>query len=322
MSYLPLTSKLAATFLIGGVSLTHGATALFLGQEYQAQAGTNAGTIRGGDPASDAAFAGFLGTAQLTSAEILVAGDCATAPSGVYATWGSIAQNSTSINLGATTATVSIAGWGSSGLTGPSGNAVLGWAYNNTSALQSGAPRPGFASGAGSGYGINTNSGAGTDGIRNAIRFELSTPVSSFGIFGGDLETGASGSPLGFLYVSFTDGSSEIIDYTPDSSLFPDTVFSGTGNNDSETYGNETARFVGISDDSRFINEVVFVVGDDDLNDDGDTEQLSFIAPMTFTEVTIDGNCVNYIPTAVPEPTSTILGSLALVVGLFRRRRA
>jgi len=37
---------------------------LFLGQEYQAQAGTNARTIRSGDPASDASFTGFLNTAQ------------------------------------------------------------------------------------------------------------------------------------------------------------------------------------------------------------------------------------------------------------------
>lgn len=316
----PILSALSV-LLLGSSTPGQGATALFLGNEYQAQTGSNAGTIRAGDPASDPAFAGFLGTAELTAADLLLASNCETSSPGVYATWGSISVDEFAISLGATTVTMEIAGWGSSGLTTPSGSASLNWGYNDTSALQSGAPRPGFASGSGSGYGIFTSGGSGSDGIRNAVRFTFSNPVSAFGIFGGDLETGASGSPIGFLAVTFTDNSTETIDYTPDSSLFPDATFSSTGNNTSESYGNETTRFVGISDNTRLISSVVFVVGDDDLNDDGDNEQLSFIAPITFTNVTAEGDCLNHIPTAVPEPSGMLLGALALILGISQRRR-
>lgn len=214
-----------------------------------------------------------------------------------------------------------IVGWGSSGLTTPSGSAALNWGYNNGTALQSGSPRPGFASGSGSEYGVFTSGGSGSDGIRNAVRFTFSNPVSAFGVFGGDLETGGPGSPLGFLFVTFTNNTTETINYAPDSSLFPNATFSGTGNNTSETYGNETTRFVGISDNTRLISSVVFVVGDDDLNDNGDNEQLSFIAPMTFTRVTATGDCENHVPTAVPEPSALILAALACLTALSRRRR-
>lgn len=201
------TAPILSVLFLGSSALSQGATALFLGNEYQAQAGSNTGTIRSGDPASDSAFAGFLGTAELTAADILLASDCDSSSPGVYATWGSSSLDEFSISLGATTATMDIVGWGSSGLTTPSGSASLNWGYNNTSALQSGAPRPGFASGSGSGYGVYTSGGSGSDGIPNAVRFTFSNPVSAFGIFGGDLETGASGSPLGFLAVTFTDNS-------------------------------------------------------------------------------------------------------------------
>ncbi len=137
--------------------------------------------------------------------------------------------------------------------------------------------------------GFRTNLGSTSDNVRNAVKFEFSTSISAFGIFGGDLETGAPGSPAGLLFISFTDGSTETIEYLPDSTLFPDATFSGTGNNTSETYGNETGRFIGIADDSRLIDEVIFVVGDDNQDDDGDSEQLSFIAPITFTDVNLDG---------------------------------
>jgi hypothetical protein len=309
------------TLAVSGLFLSslHGATSLHLGLEYQAQAGANAGTVRTGDPASDSAFSEFLGTSNLTRADILSGDGCATAAPGTYATWGSIANNSSSLNLGATTANVSIVGWDGTE-TSPSGTASLAWSYNNSSALQSGSPRPGFASGSGTGYGIRTNGGSGTDDIRNAVKFSLTTPVSAFGIFGGDLETGGPGSPLGVLFVTFTDSSTETINYSPDSTLFSDASFTASGNNTSETYGNETGRFVGISDDTRLISEVIFVVGDDDENDDGDFEQLSFIAPMTFTDVDANGNCINHVPTAVPEPTAASLIGLAILLG-FRRKR-
>ncbi len=326
-SVRPMKKIFPLLFSFSTMTTGFGATQLFLGLEYQAQAGANAGMIRDGDPASDAAFDGFLGTANLTNAEIIAGANCTTATPGIYASWGTIAQNATALNLGATTANVSIVGWddNTGSLSGPSGSAVLAWSYNNGSALQAGAPRPGFASGAGSGYGIRTNAGSGSDGIRNAVQFSLTTPVSAFGIFGGDLETGGpNGSPLGFLYVTFTDGSTETIIYEPDATILGDASFSGTGNNQSETYGNETGRFVGIADDTRLISSVVFVVGDDDDGDDGDSEQLSFIAPMTFTEVTGGGECVNHVPTnvvPVPEPSSFLLVLSAGMLVFTRRRR-
>lgn len=303
-------------------SLSQGATSLLLGLEYQAQAGSNAGTIRGGDPADAQAFTDFLGTANLTRADILTGDGCATAAPGVYATWGSIAENQAALNLGATMATASLVGWDGAE-TSPSGSASLAWSYNNSSALQSGAPRPGFASGSGSGYGIRTNGGSTTDGVRNAVKFTFSNPISAFGIFGGDLETGALNSPEGLLHISFTDSSTETIFYSPDSTLFSDASYSSTGNNLSETYGNETGRFVGVSDDTRLISSVIFVVGDDDQNDDGDSEQLSFIAPMTFTEVSASGECTNHIPNfvVIPEPSVSLLGIFSLLGMIQRKRR-
>ncbi len=154
------------------------------------------------------------------------------------------------------------------------------------------------------------------------MSFDLGlAPVSAFGIFGGDLETGGpNGSPSGLLFVEFTNGTSETINYSPDSTLFPDATFSGTGNNTSETYGNETGRFIGIADDTRLIQRITIVVGDDDDSDDGDGEQLSFIAPITFTEVS-GGGCFNHIPTnVIPEPSSAFLISLGAVVLCLRRR--
>lgn len=157
--------------------------------------------------------------------------------------------------------------------------------------------------------------------IRNAVTFTLSSPVSAFGVFGGDLETGGpNASPQGFLCVEFTNGDTERVFYTLDSTLFADASFSGTGNNLSETYGNETGRFIGIADDIRLIDSVTFVVGDDDDGDDGDTERLSLIAPIVLTEVS-GGACSNHVPTNIPEPVVIIfLGHFAFSP-LIRNRR-
>lgn len=301
------------------------ATALFLSEEFQAQDGANAGTIRGGDPAGAGAFAAFLGTAGLISSDVA---STLSAP-GNYAVWSNIsdpgAVASTSISFSGTSVGVSVSGWGSSGLTTPSGNAVIdGFGLSGTS-LQSASPRPGFASGAGSGVYIGTSQGGTSDGIRNAVTFNLSSfaggGVYAFGIFGGDLETGGpGGSPSGFLFVQFANGDTETIKYDPDASLFPDAAFTGT-NNAGETYGNETSRFVGISDDTRLITAVTFVVGDDDDGDNGDSEQLSFIAPMVF--MSFDGTtAVPLVPMNVPEPSAAVLMLAGLAAASRRRRRA
>jgi len=76
----------------------------------------------------------------------------------------------------------------------------------------------------------------------------------------------------GIEILHFTDGSTKTVQYTPDMSILGDAAFSSTGNNQSETYGNETGRFVGLADDTRLMDYAVFVVEDDHLNDDGDSE--------------------------------------------------
>lgn len=310
---LSRAKKIAVLAAVFGLSSSPGfaATALFLGNEFQS-----------GDPASDQAFADFLGTATLTNSSLVTGGNAASQPNGNYATWATVATSGqTTINFGSTTATISITGWDSllDMASGPSGNASLGWFGNNSSSLQAGSPRPGFASGSGSGFYVGTTGGSSSDNIRNAVTFNFATAVSAFGIFGGDLETGGpNGSPLGFLNVAFSNGDVERINYTPDPALIPGATFSGN-NNTSQTYGNETGRFVGISDDTRLISSVTFVVGDDDIADDGDNEQLSFIAPVTFSRVR-DGVVTNLVPDNVPEPGSLSLLALGAGVMMLRRR--
>ncbi len=302
------------------------ATALFLSLEYQAQSGANAGTIRGGDPAQSAAFGQFLNTAALTSADVVhtltTAGD--------YAVWARMANpgpvTSTAIDFGGSAVTMSIAGWNTAtnSLTGRSGAAVIDGFGNDGTSLQSGAPRPAFASGANSGVYIGTSQGALSDGIRNAVTFDLTSLAGggaySFGIFGGDLESGGpGGSPTGFLHVEFADGSTAVIDYLPDSTLFPDAAFTGS-NNTSETYGNETGRFIGIADDQRRIVRVTFVVGDDDVGDNGDSEQLSFIAPIVFMH--FDGTTATpLIPMQIPVPEPAAVALAASAAAMAGRRR-
>lgn len=315
-------STAALALLIVGCHVASASTALFLGQEYQDQSGPNAGTIRGGDPASDPSFTAWLATAGLTTANI-----SSTLGSGPSAVWGKFTTPATLVSsynytIGATTITASISGWNdNTNSPAASTGAALSTFGLNSTILQAGAPRPGFASGSGSGYYLGTDNGATSDGIRNGVLFDLSGfnggGVYSFGIFGGDLETGAPGSPFGFLLITFTDNSTEIINYNPDATLFPDAAWS-TGNNISETYGNETSRFIGISNDTKLIKSALFVVGDDDLNDDGDSEQLSFIGSgITF----LDASGNPYQPMSVPEPA----GMLLCIVGglsLMKRRRA
>jgi hypothetical protein len=303
--------------LLGGKA--DAATALFLGKEYQAGAGPNAGTVRvDQDPADDAAFAAFLATAAMGLGDVKSALD-ASAPKAV---WGAVASASPgSIALGGTTVPVAIVGWSNatSAPTATTGTAAISGAGNNAGNLQSGSPRPDFASGVGSGYYIGTSGGGGGDGVRNAVSFDLSGfdggGVYAFGLFGGDLETSTAG-VLGFLRVLYADATFEDIFYAPDQSLADDAVFD-ENNNTSETYGNETSRFIGVSSDDKRIVAAIFVVGDDDLHGTGDDEQLSFIAPMTF----LDATGKPYRPTAVPEAGGLTMGMAGVLMMARRKRR-
>jgi MYXO-CTERM domain-containing protein len=303
---------------LGFSPLGQAATALYLGSEYQ---GTG-GTIRIGDPASDPVYSAWLATAGFTLAD--VSSGLGTTPKAVWGKMNTAATNTLSYGytIGTTTVTASISGWKDSNSTPAiSAGATLSTAGFNGSGLQGSAPRPGFAKGANSGYYLGTTVGSSSDGVRNGVSFDLSAfsggGVYSFGVFGGDLETGAPGSPSGFLLLTFTDNTTETILYAPDPTLFPAAVWSATGNNLSQTYGNDTTRFIGIVSDSKLIKSALFVVGDDDLNDDGDSELLSFIAGgVTF----LDSTGKPYQPTAIPEPGMMGLFGIAVLLGLRRRR--
>ena len=302
------------------------ATQLFLGLEYRTVPSPGTPDARGTIPAAEVAFSDFLGTAMLTTSDLSTS--VGTSPKAV---WGVAAADPTpgtspgvasySMSIGGTVVPVTIDSW----TTGPNGVASTGATLDgfqlNGTTMQGGSTRPGFASGAGSGYSIATQNG-GTDGRRNAVKFNFSNfdggGIFAFGIFGGDLETGGpGGSPVGLLYINFADGTDETINYTPDSTLTGGAVFSN-GNNTSRAYGNETGRFIGISNNAKRITSALFVVGDDDVADDGDTEQLSFIAPMTFLGA--DGK--PFVPTAVvPEPSGLAVLGVTLGALVMRRRR-
>ncbi len=303
---------------LGFSPLGQAATALYLGSEYQ---GTG-GTIRTGDPASDPVYSAWLATAGFTLAD--VSSTLGTTPKAVWGKMNAPATNTLSYGytIGTTTVTASISGWKDSNSTPAiSTGATLITAGLNGTGLQAGAPRPGFAKGANSGYYLGTTGGSSSDGVRNGITFDLSAfsggGVYSFGVFGGDLETGAPGSPSGFLLLTFTDNTTETIIYAPDATLFPNAVWDVNNNNTSQTYGNETTRFIGLVSDSKLIKSALFVVGDDDKNDNGDFEQLSFIAGgVTF----LDASGNPYQPVAIPEPGMIGLVGISLLFGLRRRR--
>lgn len=315
---------------------TQAATALFLGTE----------VVAGTDPAADSEFGAWLGTAELVSSDIV---DYSSGSGPHKAVWGKVNAAAAGVSTytmtwaasgGATPVDVpvTITGWDNTtgALTSPSGTADLATFGLGTTTLQAGSPRPSFASGSGSGYYIGTQGGSTSDKIRNAVRFDLSGfaggGLYSFGIFGGDLETGDNADVLGsttgsvgvrgFLLLTFEDATTQRIDYTPTPSLAAAATF--TGNNHTNTgYGNETSRFIGLASNDKRITSAIFVVGDDDkvasTEGNGDSEQLSFIAPVTFLE----SNGQPHIPALVPEASgSALLLGGALGLGLKRRRRS
>jgi hypothetical protein len=302
---------------LGSALLGQAATVLYLGAEYQ----KSGGTVRTGDPASDPVYAAWLATAGFTLAD--VSSGLGSTPKAVWGKMSVAATNTQSYGytIGNTTVTASISGWRNSNSTvAVSTGATLSTAGFETTTLQASSPRPGFARGTGSGYYLGTEGGAQTDGIRNGVTFDLTGfsggGVYSFGVFGGDLETGAPGSVSGFLRLTFTDDTTETIIYTPDPTVAAAASWTGA-NNTTPTYGNETTRFIGLVSDSKLIKSALFVVGDDDLNETGDSEQMSFIAGgVTF----LDASGNPYKPTVIPEPGMIGLVGISLLLGLHRRR--
>lgn len=125
-----------------------------------------------------------------------------------------------------------------------------------------------------------------TDNNRFAVRFTFDSPVKSFGAWFGDLETRTEdGTPA---VLRLLDASGNRIG--SDISIAPNQISDGNstqqvdqsqcGNSGNDTgCGNESTRWVGFIDNNAIprVKQVLVIVGDDDLNDNGDTEILSFI---------------------------------------------
>jgi hypothetical protein len=333
MKNLVIRNFIALGFISMMASPAHAATALFLGDE-----------LATGNPALDPAFTSWLGTNALISSDLAAQ---SIGSGGDKAVWSQITApvsgvSSTTLSWlgigGASTVSVPVTsvGWdnATNALTGSGTTTLLGAGLNGTS-LQSASPRPGFASGGSSGYYLATSGGSTSDNVRNAVKFDFTNfsggGIYSFGIFAGDLETGnnlntagaltGSIGVRGFLYLTFTDPliPAQRVDYTPTASLAAAATFTGN-NHTNDGYGNNTGRFIGFSSDDKKIATAVFVVGDDDKvavgEGNGDNEQLSFIAPITF----LSSLGVPVVPSAVPEPSSLVVALLGLVTLLVRRR--
>lgn len=125
-----------------------------------------------------------------------------------------------------------------------------------------------------------------TDNSRFAVRFTFDSPVKSFGAWFGDLETRTEdGTPA---VLRLLDASGNRIGN--DISITPNQISDGNntqtvdqsqcGNSGNDTgCGNQSTRWVGFIDDNATprVKQVLVIVGDDDFNDNGDTEILSFI---------------------------------------------
>jgi uncharacterized repeat protein (TIGR01451 family) len=130
---------------------------------------------------------------------------------------------------------------------------------------------------------------SGNNNRRFAVRFAFAQPVKSFGAWFGDLETRTiNGTPA---ILRLLDASSNRIGN--DIAIDPTTMYDGTppdpeAVNQSQCgaspgtdvgCGNNSTRWVGFVDSSAVprVYQVLVIVGDDDFNDNGDTEIMSFI---------------------------------------------
>ncbi|MBV6626028.1 MAG: hypothetical protein KI793_24365 [Rivularia sp. (in: Bacteria)] len=125
-----------------------------------------------------------------------------------------------------------------------------------------------------------------TDNKRFAVRFTFDSPVKSFGAWFGDLETRTQDGTPAFLRLLDASGNR----IGKDIAIQPNQISDGNstqavnqsqcGNSGNDTgCGNESTRWVGFIDNNAIprVKQVLVIVGDDDINDNGDTEILSFI---------------------------------------------
>ncbi len=121
----------------------------------------------------------------------------------------------------------------------------------------------------------------GGDGTsRNAILFEFSSPVGAFGAWFGDLETRVDRGVSAILRLIDSAGNpigeDQIIE--PDQSFFTtQSDCGGTSRSDITGCGNSTTRWIGFVDPLARVSKMVVIVGDDDADDNGYSERISFI---------------------------------------------
>jgi uncharacterized repeat protein (TIGR01451 family) len=174
------------------------------------------------------------------------------------------------------------------GTTTTSGGAA---SLSNSVALQASAPRPASLYDTSNQplFWNETSAGGTSDVKRNAVLFTFTQPVKSFGAWFGDVETRTINGTPAILRLLDADGNRIGQDITVD----PTNMYDGNppvlqavnqslcgGNANTEPgCGNQSTRWIGFVDSSTIarVKQVLVIVGDDDLNDNGDSEHLSFI---------------------------------------------
>jgi len=207
---------------------------------------------------------------------------------------------STSSNVNATVQLVQVNINGTTTCAGVSSTTSSNPLLGTGASLQDSSPRPAsLYSTANQPAFWNQTIVSGNDGRRFAVRFTFDQPVKSFGAWFGDLETrSVNGTPA---VLRLLDAFGNRIGN--DISIQPTTLYDGTppdpetinqnqcgnvvGGGFSPTNigcGNSSTRWVGFVDSSSTprVSQVLVIVGDDDFNDDGDTEILSFIGANTI----------------------------------------
>jgi uncharacterized repeat protein (TIGR01451 family) len=142
---------------------------------------------------------------------------------------------------------------------------------------------------------------SGNDNRRFAARFTFDKPVKSFGAWFGDLETRTANGTPAILRLLDASGNrigndipiqpTDLYDGTPpDPEAVDQSQCGSSGTNIG--CGNSSTRWVSFVDNNSTprVSQVLVIVGDDDFNDNGDTEILSFIGANILPAVASNPN--------------------------------
>ncbi|MBW4476493.1 MAG: hypothetical protein KME54_06375 [Tolypothrix brevis GSE-NOS-MK-07-07A] len=142
---------------------------------------------------------------------------------------------------------------------------------------------------------------SGNDNRRFAARFTFDKPVKSFGAWFGDLETRTANGTPAILRLLDASGNrigndipiqpTDLSDGTPPDPEAVDQTKCGSSANNIGC-GNSSTRWVSFVDNNSTprVSQVLVIVGDDDFNDNGDTEILSFIGANILPAVASNPN--------------------------------